>query len=54
MGIVYEIYSWIEDWLIDRKQRVILVGANSDWIGVRIGVLQLGFSLETVVIYCST
>jgi hypothetical protein len=30
LGIVDEIYCWIEDWLKDRKQRVILLGANSD------------------------
>ena len=40
LGIVDEIYCWIEDWLKDRKQRVILLGANSDWIGVKSGVPQ--------------
>ena len=40
LGILDEIYCWIEDWLKDRKQRVILLGANSDWIGVKSGVPQ--------------
>jgi hypothetical protein len=40
LGIVDEIYCWIEDWLKDREQRVILLGANSDWIGVKSGVPQ--------------
>jgi Reverse transcriptase (RNA-dependent DNA polymerase) len=40
LGIVDEIYSWIEDWLKGRKQRVILIGANSDWIRVKSGVPQ--------------
>ena len=40
LGIVDEIYCWIEDWLKDRKQRVILLGANSDWIRVKSGVPQ--------------
>jgi ribonucleases P/MRP protein subunit RPP40 len=34
LGIVDEIYNWIEDWLNDRMQRVILLGANLDWITV--------------------
>jgi hypothetical protein len=42
LDIVDEIYYWIEDWLKDRRQRVILLGANSDWI--------TGFSLGTIVI----
>jgi ribonucleases P/MRP protein subunit RPP40 len=40
LGIVDEIYNWIEDWLKDRKQRVILLGANLDWIKVKSGVPQ--------------
>jgi hypothetical protein len=47
LGIVDEINNWIEDWLKDRKQRVILLGANSDWI--KEGGAS-GFSLGTIVI----
>ena len=40
LGIVDEIYCWIEDWLKDRKQRVIFLGANLDWIRLMSGVPQ--------------
>jgi ribonucleases P/MRP protein subunit RPP40 len=40
LGIVDKRCNWIEDWLKDRKQRVILLGANSDWIRVKSGVPQ--------------
>jgi ribonucleases P/MRP protein subunit RPP40 len=39
LHIVDEIYNWNEDWLKDRKQMVILLGANSDWIRVKGSVL---------------
>ena len=51
LGIVDEIYCWIEDRLKDRKQMVILLGANSDWIRVKSGVpAASGFSLGTIVV----
>ena len=29
LGIIDEVRDWIEDWLSDRKQRVIINGASS-------------------------
>ena len=40
LGIIGEIYNWIEDWLMDREQRVVLLGSSSDWIRVKSGVPQ--------------
>ena len=40
LGIVGELYSWIEDWLRGRKQRVCLAGEGSDWEDVTSGVPQ--------------
>ena len=39
-GIVGQIYDWIEDWLKDRQQRVVILGKNSNWIKVKSGVPQ--------------
>jgi hypothetical protein len=39
-GIVDRIYNWIEDWLKDRQQRVVILGKNSNWIRVKSGVPQ--------------
>ena len=39
-GIVGQIYDWIEDWLKDRQQRVVILGKNSKWIKVKSGVPQ--------------
>ncbi len=30
-GIIGKIYSWVEDWLTERKQRVVINGKVSDW-----------------------
>jgi hypothetical protein len=40
LGIGGEICDWIEDWLRNRRQRVVLGGACSDWIDVSSGVPQ--------------
>jgi hypothetical protein len=40
LGTVDRIYSCIEDWLKDSKQKVILLGADSDWIRVNSGERQ--------------
>jgi len=39
-GIIGRIYDWIEDWLKDREQRVVLLGSNSKWTEVMSGVPQ--------------
>ena len=39
-GITGDIAAWIEDWLSDRKQRVVINGKSSDWINVSSGVPQ--------------
>jgi hypothetical protein len=40
LGIIGEVYNWIEDWLKDREQRVVLLGSSSNWIKVKSGVPQ--------------
>lgn len=40
LGIVAKVHDWIKDWLIDRKQRVVLTGNSSEWINVISGVPQ--------------
>ena len=39
-GIKGVIFNWIRSWLTDRKQRVVLNGASSDWTNVISGVPQ--------------
>ena len=39
-GIKGGVLSWIENWLSDRKQRVVINGEASEWIGVNSGVPQ--------------
>jgi len=40
LGIAGNVYNWIEDWLKDREQRVVLLGCKSAWIKVKSGVPQ--------------
>ena len=40
LGIVGEIADWIEDWLRNRKQRVVINGEASEWADVTSGVPQ--------------
>ena len=39
-GIVGNIANWIEEWLRNRKQRVVLNGRESNWANVLSGVPQ--------------
>ena len=38
LGIIDEVGDWIEDWLSDRKQRVVIKGTSSGWREVTSGV----------------
>ncbi len=38
LGIDCNVYNWIENWLSDRKQRVVINGTASDWAPVTSGV----------------
>ena len=40
LGVTDKIAAWIENWLKDREQRVVLNGKNSDWSNVTSGVPQ--------------
>jgi ribonuclease P/MRP protein subunit RPP40 len=40
LGITREVFNWIEDWLKDRMQRVVLLGSYSTWTKVKSGVPQ--------------
>ena len=40
LGITGEVFKWIEDWLTDREQRVVLLGSNSKWTRAKSGVPQ--------------
>ena len=53
LSIDGNISKWIESWLKDRKQRVIIDGVCSDWIDVYSGIPQgsiLGSMLLTIFI----
>ncbi|ORD93263.1 RTJK, partial [Enterospora canceri] len=39
-GISGSIYNWLQDWLSERKQRVVLNGVSSQWLNVKSGVPQ--------------
>ncbi len=39
-GIEGNIYSWIEDFLKDRKQKVVVNGEESDWTDIQSGIPQ--------------
>src|SRR6267154_2524046 len=39
-GIIEKVYIWIESWLFERKQRVVLNGSFSEWKSVTSGVPQ--------------
>ena len=40
IGINGKIVKWIESWLTERKQRVVINGSHSDWAKVTSGVPQ--------------
>ena len=35
LGITGELFKWIEAWLKDREQRIVLLGSNSKWTPVK-------------------
>jgi ribonuclease P/MRP protein subunit RPP40 len=40
LGISGSIFKWIENWLQDREQKVVMLGSSSRWIKVKSGVPQ--------------
>src|SRR6266536_1931380 len=40
LGITRKVWDWIHNWLLGRKQRVVLVGFHSNWTDVKSGVPQ--------------
>ena len=40
LGIIEEIADWIQNWLSDREQRVVINGEASEWAHVTSGVSQ--------------
>jgi ribonuclease P/MRP protein subunit RPP40 len=40
LGINGSIFKWIENWLQDREQKVVMLGSSSRWIKVKSGVPQ--------------
>ncbi len=53
LGIDGTIHEWIENWLRNRKQRIVINGTASDWAAVTSGVSQgsvLGSVLFTIYV----
>ena len=40
LGVMGKVTSWVEEWLGDRKQRVVHNGETSDWGDIFYGVVQ--------------
>ena len=39
-GVTKEVLNWFANYLLDRKQRVVLPGVTSDWVSIKAGVPQ--------------
>ncbi len=48
LGIDGTVYNWIENWLRNRKQQLIINGTASDWTQV-IGGIPQGFVLGPIL-----
>ncbi len=44
LGINGNVYNWIENWLSNRKQRVVINGTASDWDPSRVAFHRAMFS----------
>ena len=50
-GIGGKVWSWIKEWLCDRKQRVCISGHSSSWISVTSGVTQGSVLARPIIIF---